>query len=145
MEVLIERDCELAALAEVVDAAVAGRGGAVLAEGEAGIGKTRLLAFARARAAAAGARVLYAIADEPEASVPLAGGGDDGRGAVRHYAADCAAVAVARHRAPPYEIWSGRSRDERGGELIARGDVQLLLSGSALVPNTAGISATWSG
>ncbi len=45
----------------------------MLIEGEAGIGKTRLLDAARERAAAAGARVLYATADEIEADVPLAG------------------------------------------------------------------------
>ena len=73
MDVLIERESELAVLGEVVAAAARGRGGAVLIEGEAGIGKTRLLELARARAAAAGARVLYATADEIEASVPLAG------------------------------------------------------------------------
>ena len=73
MDVLIERDLELRVLGDVVEAAAAGRGGAVLIEGEAGIGKTRLLRLAKARAEAAGGRVLYATADEFEANVPLAG------------------------------------------------------------------------
>jgi predicted ATP-dependent serine protease len=73
VDVLIERESELAVLGEVIESAACGRGGAVLIEGEAGIGKTRLLGLARARALAAGARVLYATADEIEASVPLAG------------------------------------------------------------------------
>lgn len=73
MHGLIERDSELDLLGEVVEAASSGRGGALLIEGEAGIGKTRLLAHARALASAAGVRVLYATADEAETGVPLAG------------------------------------------------------------------------
>jgi DNA-binding CsgD family transcriptional regulator len=72
VDALIERDVELGVLGDVVDAAAAGRGGAVLIEGEAGIGKTRLMRTARARAQASGARVLYGTADEFEANVPLA-------------------------------------------------------------------------
>src|SRR6478672_1963334 len=73
VDVLIERELELRVLGDVVEEAALGRGGAVLIEGEAGIGKTRLMRMARARAQAAGGRVLYATADEFEASVPLAG------------------------------------------------------------------------
>lgn len=72
MDVLIERDLELRVLGDVVDAAASGHGGAVLIEGEAGIGKTHLLRMARARAQAAGGRVLFATADEFEVNVPLA-------------------------------------------------------------------------
>ena len=72
MELLIEREREAQALGAVIDAAAAGNGGALLVEGEAGIGKTRLLATARGRAAGAGARVLHASSDETEAGVPLA-------------------------------------------------------------------------
>ena len=72
-DVLLEREAEAQALREVIAAAIGGRGGAVLIEGEAGIGKTRLLALARDEATSAGANVLYATADETEASVPLAG------------------------------------------------------------------------
>ena len=73
MDVLIEREADLAALEQAIAAAVAGKGRAVLVEGEAGIGKTRLLDAARASAAAAGAHVLAATADEIEADVALAG------------------------------------------------------------------------
>src|SRR5262245_6545127 len=48
---LLERDRELAALDRLIGDAHAGRGAAVLIEGPAGIGKTRLLAAARERAA----------------------------------------------------------------------------------------------
>jgi hypothetical protein len=68
---LIERDAELAMFVELSAAARAGRGGAIFVEGEAGIGKTRLLARAREEAGRAGVRVLYAAADEIEAAVPL--------------------------------------------------------------------------
>jgi predicted ATPase len=70
--VLIEREAELAALGELMAAPLAGRGGATFVEGEAGIGKTRLLARACEKASRAGVRVLYATADEIEANVPLA-------------------------------------------------------------------------
>ena len=72
VDVLIERESELGVLDQVVDDAACGRGGAVLVEGEAGSGKTCLVQRARARASAAGARVLHATADEFEASLPLA-------------------------------------------------------------------------
>jgi DNA-binding CsgD family transcriptional regulator len=54
---LLERDAELAAIAERLD-----EGGLVIVEGPAGIGKTSLLAAAAERAAAHGARVLAARA-----------------------------------------------------------------------------------
>ena len=72
MDALIERESELAVLDEVVRAAASGQGGAVLIEGEAGIGKTRLMGLARDRAEKAGLRVLYATADEIESGVPFA-------------------------------------------------------------------------
>src|SRR3954447_3569502 len=56
---LLERDAELAAIGERLDA---GAGGLVVVEGPAGIGKTSLLAAAAERAAAHGTRVLGARA-----------------------------------------------------------------------------------
>jgi DNA-binding CsgD family transcriptional regulator len=50
MDGLLERDRELAALDRLIDDAADGRGRVVLIEGPAGIGKSRLLAEARARA-----------------------------------------------------------------------------------------------
>jgi DNA-binding CsgD family transcriptional regulator len=63
---LLERAAEAAAITAAIDAAVAGFGSVLLVEGAAGIGKTRLLAHACDRAAAAGMTVLTARAAEYE-------------------------------------------------------------------------------
>ena len=63
---LLERAAEAAAITAAIDAAVAGSGSVLLVEGAAGIGKTRLLAHACDRAAAAGMTVLTARAAEYE-------------------------------------------------------------------------------
>ena len=68
---LVERDAELEAIAAALGSAAAGRGVALLFEGEAGIGKTRLLERARVDAEAKHARVLFTTADPEEAGVPL--------------------------------------------------------------------------
>ena len=84
----------------------------MLVEGEAGIGKTRLLGLARVRAAAAGARVLYATADEIEASVPLAAARELLARAARGVAPDGPGMARgsgARRRAVGSERDRGRA------------------------------------
>jgi DNA-binding CsgD family transcriptional regulator len=63
---LLERQTELAAIDEVLDQAAAGRGGTLLIEGPAGIGKTRLLDRAAAEAGGRGFRVLAARASPLE-------------------------------------------------------------------------------
>ncbi len=63
---LVERDRELAAIAGTLDSPTQGSGGVLLIEGEAGIGKTRLLAEARAAAESRGMRRLRARAAELE-------------------------------------------------------------------------------
>jgi len=67
----VGRDGELALLAERLEEAMAGRGGAVAVEGEAGVGKTRLveefLGYARSR----GARTLTGRCYERELGAPL--------------------------------------------------------------------------
>ena len=63
---LVERERELAAIAGALDSATQGSGGVLLIEGEAGIGKTRLLAEARAAAESRGMRGLRARAAELE-------------------------------------------------------------------------------
>jgi DNA-binding SARP family transcriptional activator len=59
---LVEREAELDRIAAAVHALAAGRGGLLLLEGPAGIGKTRLLGELRDRAVATGAQVLDARA-----------------------------------------------------------------------------------
>ena len=63
---LLERETQVAALEALADAARSGGGRFVVIEGSAGIGKTRLLAEARAIAGAAGMRVLAARGGEFE-------------------------------------------------------------------------------
>jgi DNA-binding CsgD family transcriptional regulator len=63
---LLEREVQVAALQALADAAQSGDGRFVVIEGTAGIGKTRLLAEARAIAGSAGMRVLVARGGELE-------------------------------------------------------------------------------
>jgi predicted ATPase len=63
---LLEREAQVAALEALVDAARRGGGRFVVIEGTAGIGKTRLLAEARAIAGSAEMRVLAARGGELE-------------------------------------------------------------------------------
>ena len=58
MAALLERDRELQLFERVIDRAERGRGGVVLVEGQAGVGKTELLAVARSLGEAARLRVL---------------------------------------------------------------------------------------
>ena len=63
---LVERETELAALRGLVNAAAEGNGRLAAIEGSAGLGKTRLLAEARAMAEELGFRVLRARGGELE-------------------------------------------------------------------------------
>ncbi|RFU22362.1 helix-turn-helix transcriptional regulator [Geodermatophilus marinus] len=65
-EPLLERSAELGAVTAVLAAAAAGRGGALVIEGPAGIGKTSLLDATRVRAEELGFRVLLARASPLE-------------------------------------------------------------------------------
>lgn len=70
---LVGRERELAALTSLLDEAVAGRGAAVLLRGEAGIGKTSLLAAAQRLAARRGIQVLTCSGVRAETQLPFAG------------------------------------------------------------------------
>jgi DNA-binding CsgD family transcriptional regulator len=70
LALLAEREVELATVSRLLTAAGAGAGGAVVFEGPAGIGKSSLLAAARA-AAAAEVRVLSARGGELERELPF--------------------------------------------------------------------------
>jgi DNA-binding CsgD family transcriptional regulator len=69
--VLLGRDSECQAIDSLLDAARASRSGVVVLRGEAGIGKTALLGYARQRAD--GMRVLTGAAVEAESELPFAG------------------------------------------------------------------------
>lgn len=68
---LYGRDAELAAIAELIAGARAGRSGALVVHGDAGSGKTALLEHAVLEAA--GVPLLRATCTEPEADLPFAG------------------------------------------------------------------------
>src|SRR4051812_44865917 len=68
---LVEREREIAALAELLDAVPAGEGHVAWIEGPAGIGKSTLLAEARRRATAAGTQVLTARGSALEREFPF--------------------------------------------------------------------------
>src|SRR4051812_13327409 len=65
---LLEREAELAAIDGILQGLAAGEARVLLLEGEAGIGKSRLLAELRQRALERGARVLSARGSELERS-----------------------------------------------------------------------------
>ena len=92
---LVDRERELAALRALVDAATAGRGGLVLVEGPAGIGKTRLLAAAREVAEERGLEVLRACGSELERDFPF--------GAVRQLLEPPLAALTEEERASLFE------------------------------------------
>src|SRR5579862_6642142 len=68
---LFERETELAALSAALAAARSGTGGLVVLEGPAGIGKSRLLAEARAMADALGLTALAARGIDLERDAPF--------------------------------------------------------------------------
>lgn len=69
--VLVGRTSELTLIDQLLDRAVTGNGGAILIEGAAGLGKTRLIAECEARARARGLAVFDARAIVPERGVPF--------------------------------------------------------------------------
>lgn len=69
--VLVGRDSELAMLAGLVQAVAAGGGGAVLIEGEPGIGKSALVRAALAGAIGLGCQVFWSAGDELDQALPL--------------------------------------------------------------------------
>src|SRR6516165_11861544 len=67
---LLERELECSRLEQAIDRACAGYGGAVVIEGNAGIGKTSLLAHARECGAGGDMRVVGASGAELECAFP---------------------------------------------------------------------------
>jgi DNA-binding CsgD family transcriptional regulator len=107
----LERDAERAAIGSLLDRALAGEGGALLVEGPAGIGKTTLLAGARAEAGRRGVRVLRARGGVLERELEYAvvrqlveravlGAGEERRAALLAGPAAPAAGVIGTH-APP--------------------------------------------
>ena len=70
--IVVGRKAESARLADALDAAVAGRGQTIVLGGEAGVGKTKFVRDAQARAAAAGARTLLGLTRQSDGALPYA-------------------------------------------------------------------------
>ncbi len=71
-DLLLEREVETSLLAEAIGSAAAGRGSLVVVEGPAGVGKSRLLAWAADRARQDGLQVVSARASRQEQNIPFA-------------------------------------------------------------------------
>jgi DNA-binding NarL/FixJ family response regulator len=71
-EGLLERELELAAIEGLLDAALSGDGGLLVIEGPPGIGKSRLIAAARARARSRGLTVLSSLGSKLEQDASFA-------------------------------------------------------------------------
>src|SRR5260370_36699579 len=68
--ITVGREPQLASISHLLDQLMAGRGRTVLVTGEAGIGKSRLVAEARALSATRGVRVLQGSAFEVDQALP---------------------------------------------------------------------------
>jgi DNA-binding CsgD family transcriptional regulator/tetratricopeptide (TPR) repeat protein len=90
--ILIGREAELATLRRALEAARAGAGGAVLVSGDAGIGKSRLVAELRARAQTLGCLVLQGVCFESDRALPYAALLDLLRTLVAHQPAEVVAA-----------------------------------------------------
>ncbi|MFD0686192.1 ATP-binding protein [Actinomadura fibrosa] len=127
---MVGRDAELAAVTELVDGARDRRGGTLLVAGEAGVGKTRLLAEAARHADGAGLLVLTGRAVEGGGAYrPLA------EALVGHLrAADArAAEALGGPELRPYRAALGRLLPEWTGEPPAESVDPVLVLGEGLV------------
>jgi predicted ATPase len=122
---VVGREAELAAVAAFLDAGAVGPA-ALLVEGEAGIGKTTIVAAALDSAVRAGLRVLVARPAEGEAELPFAGLGD--------LLAGVGDDAVARLAAPQrqaIEVALGRSDGLASEYALSRGLLELLRAAAA--------------
>src|SRR5579872_6861620 len=68
--IVVGRERQIGVLADLLDRLAAGAGATMLLSGEAGIGKTRLVAETRARALAKGVRVFQGNCFEPDRALP---------------------------------------------------------------------------
>ncbi len=109
---LIGRDAELQLLDELTDGLVSS-GGALIFRGEAGIGKSALLEYARERVTARGGRVLSSIGAESEAELAFAGfhqllhpiiGLTEHLSDAQRHAIDAAFGVSAEHEPDPFRV-----------------------------------------
>jgi DNA-binding SARP family transcriptional activator len=127
---LVGRDADLAMLETALGAALDGGGRAALVLGEAGIGKSRLVAELASRAASRGARVLAGHCHETEQTVPFRSWIEALRSGI-----DLADPALAGALPPSHRFELARLFSELGAPPAGGGDdhVRLLEAMTALV------------
>ena len=116
MPTTLERETELDCIAAALDDAAAGRGRLLVIEGPAGIGKTRLVADARALAKLRGFGRVRAVGDDLESAIPWAVVGQLVERSVSRFGAEQRARILAGPAGAAVAALEGAPEDAQSGD-----------------------------